>query len=740
MLANFHRLLLLCLLLASCGRVSAEEQEQKITFDEHIKPIFREHCTVCHSQSDKSSGLALDSYGDTLAGGSGGNIVNSGNVDGSRLYALITHQQQPFMPPDEPSIAPEKLQLIKTWIEQGMPENAGSKIKRASSSVTTMLGATSTGKPDGPPPMPERLLTQVVLETRRSAAIACLGASPWAPLFAVGGQEQVILYHAETAELLGVIPFPEGEPQSLVFTRDGRQLLIGGGRHGHSGCAVLVDVATGQRIAKVGDELDIVLAADISPNKRRIALAGPQKIIRVFDSATGDKLLELKKHTDWIYALRFSPDGVLLASGDRSNGVVVWEADSGNLYADLIGHKAAITGMDFRSDSNVLASSSLDGAVKLWDMLESKEVKSWGAHDGGVNNLHFSQDGMLATAGKDAKIKLWNGNGELQKEFLGLQESALRVALLGSGTHVAGGDMHGHVQVWRCDDPAAVQFVAANPPSIQSRLAQARQMLEQLQQELLAASETSESAAKLAAESAKLLAERQTAAQSQQVELASATAQEQTLKDSLAGYDQKIAALEQELAVAKQQRESTAAKLATAGQSVQSLTVQLQLSQQAASEADGQWQQFNQAAAEAAQKLSEIHARRAAAQTALDKAQADQAAVEQRAAELVALSEQMATQAKSLSEQLIAAQQQQIAEATTVDKMTNDLNALRDQLAVVQKRLDEAAAAHSGATEKLNAAQASSLQLEQQARDAEQAALEALESLRLFQQSFGSIK
>jgi hypothetical protein len=43
-----------------------QAQEQKITFDEHIKPIFREHCTTCHSQGDKSGGLALDSYADAI--------------------------------------------------------------------------------------------------------------------------------------------------------------------------------------------------------------------------------------------------------------------------------------------------------------------------------------------------------------------------------------------------------------------------------------------------------------------------------------------------------------------------------------------------------------------------------------------------------------------------------------------------------------------------------------------------
>ena len=49
----------------------AAEDPVKITFEDHIKPIFREHCTSCHNANDKKSGLALDSYQAVLTGGSG---------------------------------------------------------------------------------------------------------------------------------------------------------------------------------------------------------------------------------------------------------------------------------------------------------------------------------------------------------------------------------------------------------------------------------------------------------------------------------------------------------------------------------------------------------------------------------------------------------------------------------------------------------------------------------------------
>ncbi len=70
--------------------------------------------------------------------------------------------------------------------------------------------------------------------------------------------------------------------------------------------------------ARVGDELDIVMAADISDDNKWIALAGPQKMVRVYETLTGQLKYEQKKHTDWIYSVRFSPDGLLLATSDRA--------------------------------------------------------------------------------------------------------------------------------------------------------------------------------------------------------------------------------------------------------------------------------------------------------------------------------------------------------------------------------------------------------------------------------------
>ena len=107
-----------------------------------------------------------------------------------------------------------------------------------------------------------------------------LAASPWAPVVAVAGQHEVLLYNPESTALLGVIPFVDGEPDVLRFSASGNVLLVGGGQAAKSGKVVLWDVTTGNKITDVGEEFDAVLAADISPDQTRVALGGPRRSSR----------------------------------------------------------------------------------------------------------------------------------------------------------------------------------------------------------------------------------------------------------------------------------------------------------------------------------------------------------------------------------------------------------------------------------------------------------------------------
>ena len=101
--------------------------------------------------------------------------------------------------------------IVEKWIAGQLLETATGKGGRGREQQRAGRGRFARA-PDGPPPMPGELPLEPVVRTRAANALTALAASPWAPLVAVGGQKQIILYNTETLEPLGVLPFPEGFP------------------------------------------------------------------------------------------------------------------------------------------------------------------------------------------------------------------------------------------------------------------------------------------------------------------------------------------------------------------------------------------------------------------------------------------------------------------------------------------------------------------------------------------------
>jgi len=458
---------LVCTLLAVVPSIAQE----KLTYDDHVKPIFRAKCFSCHNTNKKTSDLDLSTYSSLMQGGASGASIEPGDSENSYLFMLMAHDSEPFMPPNSERVPDEMLETVKKWINAGAPENSSSKVMLPKKPALAMIvDISADARPEGPPPVPDVLNLEPAVTTSTSTAVSAIATSPWAKLAAVAGQKQVILYNTETLEPEGILPFPEGQPRVLKFSRDGSLLLAGGGHGASKGLAVVWNVRTGERITTVGDELDEVLAADISSDQTMIALGGPQKIVRVYRIATGELAYEITKHTDWIYALEFSPDSVLLATADRNGGLHIWEAWTGRDYTTLNGHSQAITGLSWRIDSNVLASSSQDRSVRLWEMENGNQLKTWNAHGDGTMSVEFCRDGRLVTCGRDRKTILWDQSGKQLREFEAFGDLALRVSHCDETDRVIAGDWTGEVRVWNAADGARVGNLTSNPPTLAARI------------------------------------------------------------------------------------------------------------------------------------------------------------------------------------------------------------------------------------------------------------------------------
>ena len=459
--------------LASVATLAADAPPN---FDEHVLPVFREKCCSCHNPDQKKGGLDLSSWGQTMAGGSSGEVVAPGDPNGSYLLMLVTHSSEPKMPPESDKIPEPMVAVITKWIAGGALERNGSQpVARKQNNLA--LDAAAATRPEGPPVMPPRLSLEVVTHGRRPTAVTALAASPHGELVALGGRRQILLYQTGSLDLLGVLPFPEGVARVVRFSRNAKLLLAAGGEAAKSGRVVVWDVASGKRLAEVGEEFDEVLAADISADQRFVALGGPAKVVRLLKTADGKPAHEIRKHTDWVTALEFSPDGKRLVTGDRAGNLFLWETRGAREAGTFKGHTAAITAVAWRPDGKVVASVSGDGTARLWDAKTGENIKNWPAHGGGAESVAWLPDGRLVTTGRDNKLKLWKADGGAEREMGPLADIGTRVAVTSDGGKLFAGDWAGGLVAFTAADGKPAGSIDTNPPRLEQRLAVAEKAL-----------------------------------------------------------------------------------------------------------------------------------------------------------------------------------------------------------------------------------------------------------------------
>ncbi len=439
---------------------SATAADAVVTYDEHIKPIFREHCLKCHGEDEQKADLNLANFTAVLKGGSGDKAVIAGRASQSLLFQSITAEDDAErMPPKKAPLPAPQIELIRQWIQAGLRESSASKSLVAERD--TSFKPATTLNFDGPPPMPESLPAFTPPNLKRPLPIIAMAASPRAPLIAMAGHEHVRLLDATTQKELGVLAFPEGQPNVIRFSLDGRVLMVAGGKPVQSGSVVLFDVKTGKRLTTVGDETDAVLAADLSPDQQLIALGGSGKVVKIYNTADGKLRHKLTKHTDWITVLAFSPDGKKLASSDRAGGIHLWDATGGGILLSLAEHKAAVRALSWRSDSRMLASGAEDGLLIWWDAKDGwpaitnnnahppvRPTGYYGKLPNGVLSAAFGPNGELLTAGRDKQVRFWAANGSTVKSFANETALPLQTCVSFDGKTLLAGDEAGSVHAW----------------------------------------------------------------------------------------------------------------------------------------------------------------------------------------------------------------------------------------------------------------------------------------------------
>jgi eukaryotic-like serine/threonine-protein kinase len=158
-----------------------------------------------------------------------------------------------------------------------------------------------------------------------------------------------------------------------------------------------------------------VYSAAWSPNGYRIASAGTDKMVLVWDAATGGNIRTYKGHKDYVRSVAWSPDGTYIASGGGNYPSVsdmtvqVWEAATGNLFYTFTNHTDVISSIVWSPDGSRIASASYDRSVKIWDAFTGSNMLNYTGHSNWVMSVAWSLDGKsIASASHDNTVRVWD--------------------------------------------------------------------------------------------------------------------------------------------------------------------------------------------------------------------------------------------------------------------------------------------------------------------------------------------
>ena len=103
-------------LTSSLAAEEPKKEKTKITFEEHVLPIFKARCVKCHAGAEPAQGLRLTTRREILRGGKSGPAMRIAAAESSLLWEKLASNE---MPKGGPALSAEEKGVIRSWINDG---------------------------------------------------------------------------------------------------------------------------------------------------------------------------------------------------------------------------------------------------------------------------------------------------------------------------------------------------------------------------------------------------------------------------------------------------------------------------------------------------------------------------------------------------------------------------------------------------------------------------------------------
>jgi WD40 repeat protein len=269
--------------------------------------------------------------------------------------------------------------------------------------------------------------TRIASLTGHTSRVRAVAFSPNGRTLASGSLDKtVMLWNVSSPAqpaLIRTLTAHDGWVAAVGFSVDGATLATSGA----DDTVILWDTSDPERCARIAtipEDHRFILSLAFSPDRRTLATAGAaMEVIRKrYDTVTlwdisnpirPRRFAQLKGHSGREESVGFSSDGRILAIAGDDKTVRLWDVSDPaqpRQLPSLTDHRGPVTAAAFSPISPTLATGSIDKTVMLWDVADPIRAARFATltdHHSHVFSVRFSPDGLLATSGKDGKVRLW---------------------------------------------------------------------------------------------------------------------------------------------------------------------------------------------------------------------------------------------------------------------------------------------------------------------------------------------
>jgi WD40 repeat protein len=221
------------------------------------------------------------------------------------------------------------------------------------------------------------------------------------------GDDTARVWDADTGQLRTTFRC-QGGARALALLDGGKQLLVTTTTEAEVWSLAAQPSVAVLRPPKTTDNGGSALAFD--EDGVRLAVAGQDGRVRVWNAATRAVLHDLPGHKRRSTAVAFGPAGSdLLVSGDENGMVLLWDLKGGQGRPKFLeGHEKDVSCVAITPDGKVVLAGGADGTVWRWSAADGEILDVIDTGHGSVSGLALLEGGtLLLTAGAQGSLRVW---------------------------------------------------------------------------------------------------------------------------------------------------------------------------------------------------------------------------------------------------------------------------------------------------------------------------------------------